>query len=227
MKLILFFSAVLCLLFTSCNSSQTTQKSDTTSYANNILPSKNVNPIPDSDSKLIDTNEIRKEAAKSSPNEPDFEASYRDWGDISDNRSLVIRKLKDIDPSADFSGNFAEGSDKLDDSFEAPDKYGCDIQVIGSRKHLKEVNFTYRENPYFNDSKNIGYGKIIKIGRMFCKQQGENWTELYLAAINSQPQHAFKDSVIINDKKLIMENEPDKHSITFTIRHKVSVPKDI
>ncbi len=152
--------------------------------------------------------------------EPDYEAEYRNQGDIYTNRSELIRMLKRIDPTADFSGNYAENSDKLDDTFSGNDKYGCDLQVIGSRKHIKEVNFTYRPDAYYNNKTYYGFNIINKIGKLLCKIQGDNFTKLFLAAIKADPNTAFIDSGIVNDKKMIMGYNTKENTVTFTVKHK-------
>ncbi|MES2429004.1 MAG: hypothetical protein V4560_18630 [Bacteroidota bacterium] len=191
--LILF---VLCFVV-SCHSDESKQVIDTISYKSN---------------PVVDTATVLKDE--------DFEKMASIRGDIYNNRALLIKKIKELDPTADFSGNYSEGSDKADDEFEAPDKYDSDFQIVGSKKHIKEFNYTYRPNPNHINAKEFEYDIMVKMGRVFGKAVGEDFIELYLAAIKYQPNQAFKQNSNIGDLKFEITYETENNTINFVVTHK-------
>ena len=92
--------------------------------------------------------------------------------DIYNNRNKLINKIKGLDKWLDFTGNYDEKSDETDNTISADDKFGFNVQIVGSKKHIKEVDFTYYPDPSFGIAEqlqdldigqSIGGGKVSEM----------------------------------------------------------------
>jgi hypothetical protein len=138
--------------------------------------------------------------------------------DIYDNRNKLINKIKGLDKWLDFTGNYDEKSDETDNTISADDKFGFNVQIVGSKKHIKEVDFTYYPNA-LSGIRTYTLDHISAGVKILSNQLGSDWSSLHLGEILVEPDQSFKDSTIIDHKKMIIVYESEGKSIDLTITH--------
>jgi len=147
-----------------------------------------------------------------------FEKEANKIGDIYTSRYGFISKMKGIDKWLDFSRNYDQDSNTVDNTLSGDDKYGLSVQIIGSKKHVKQISFTYFPNAIYG-IRTYTLDDISKGVKIICKQSGENWSSLHMGKILIEPDISFKDSVIISSNKLIWDYQAEGQSIDITITH--------
>lgn len=146
-----------------------------------------------------------------------FEKEANKQADIYKSRSGFISKMKEIDGLLDFSGNYDEDGDTADNTLSGDDKYNLMVQIMGSKKHVKEISFYYV--PGFDGPRAYTLDDISKGVKIVTNQLGKDWASLFLAAMLADPKTSFKDSTVIGIKKLVIDYDADK-SVDITITHK-------
>lgn len=140
-------------------------------------------------------------------------------GDIYGDRQLLMNNIEAFDTSIDFSGNYDQDSNETDNSISGEDQFGLNIQVTGSKKHVKEADFTYIPNSNYGFNMDpVSY--ILNGVDILGGDKAKNWTAVKMVKIIKKPQSFLKDSAAFDHKEVVMTYDGDTNSIDLIIKYK-------